>query len=254
MSYSCTRGPMSDTAPLPTCGIIMPISYVDEDHTEAHWGRVKQVFCQAIEQAGMTPKPVWEGGRHDVIQSRILENIFENEIVLCDISTKNPNVMLEWGMRLTTKRPTIAVAERGTELPFDTSNINTWFYDPSLEWNSTQVFIGEISVAVKEILSAYKNEKYNSFLENFKFEKVDPKIVTVPADRIVLDRIEAMDARIMRISSSVDMLAMSIKRSNQIAAMQRNNIDQKGDVSDLTAKEYKILADLERNRKNKEGG
>lgn len=93
---------------LPTiCGIIMPISGSDDDHTEEHWMCVREVVGIAIKNAGFIPQPVWENDESDVIQTRILKNLYENEIVVCDISTRNPNVMLEFGMRLTTTKPTI---------------------------------------------------------------------------------------------------------------------------------------------------
>ena len=120
---------MSDaTQPEAICGIIMPISHTDDNHTEAHWAAVLKFIMTAIERAGMTPQPVWTNADYDVIQAKILQNLFENEIVVCDVSTKNPNVMLELGMRLTTKRPTVIIAEEGTMLPFDTGIINTHFY------------------------------------------------------------------------------------------------------------------------------
>lgn len=189
-----------------TCGIIMPISHFDETHTAEHWDRVKCVFAAAIRRSGLFPKPVWEGGQHDVIQSRILQNIFENEVVICDISTRNPNVMLEWGMRLTTKKPTIVVAENGTPIPFDTSAIHTIFYDSSLEWGATQTFILELSDRVSDIIAKFDAGEYRSYLETFQFERVEPGTKTISENEAVMERLDDVAASVSRLTRHVQAL------------------------------------------------
>jgi hypothetical protein len=177
----------------PVCGIIMPISHTDELHTEDHWLKVKSVIDEAIRQAGCTPQPVWENGGFDVIQAKILQNIYENEIVVCDISTRNPNVMLEWGMRLTTKKPTLVIAERGTPLPFDTGVIDTIFYEPALDWPSATTFITDLSKKIRETLALAKANKYTSYVAQFTFETVTPSTVSVTTEQ----RVEAMFEQIL---------------------------------------------------------
>ncbi len=158
----------------PICGIVMPISKYDELHDEAHWMQVKDVITKAIEDAGCLPKAVWEGRTHDIIQSEILKNLFENDIVVCDMSTLNPNVMLEVGMRLTTKKPTILIAENGTSLPFDTGIIKTEFYDKSLQWKGVAKFIEALSAEIKNKRDAVKDGTYMPYMEAFEFETVEP--------------------------------------------------------------------------------
>lgn len=156
------------------CGIVMPISKFDDLHDEGHWLQVKEVISRAIEDAGCSPKAVWEGSAHDIIQSEILKNLFENEIVVCDMSTLNPNVMLEVGMRLTTKKPTLLIAEKGTSLPFDTGIIHTEFYDKSLQWAGVAKFIEALSSQIQSKRQAVKNGTYKPYMEAFEFETVEP--------------------------------------------------------------------------------
>ena len=150
----------------PICGIIMPISKVDEQHDERHWSQVKGVLERAIVEAGCTPQPVWEGAAHDIIQAKILQNLFENELAVCDMSTRNPNVMLEVGMRLTTKKPTLLVAEKGTDLPFDTGIIHTEFYDKSLQFAGITKFIETLSGQIREKWEAFHAGNYKPYIES----------------------------------------------------------------------------------------
>lgn len=208
------------------CGIIMPISTVDDDHDAKHWEGVKRVIEVAIENAGLVSQPVWQNGEFDVIQSRILKNLFENEIVVCDISTRNPNVMLEFGMRLTTKKPTIVVAEKGTPLPFDTSVINTEFYDYGLDYVTTAEFIDRLTKAICETRTAVGNGTYHSYLEHFRFETVEPGTISVTADKRLEDRLDEILIKISRIEKSVVMPAPLV-RDERVYPFVTNSVGPK---------------------------
>lgn len=181
----------------------MPISHVDDDHPAEHWEKVRRIIEIAIQDAGLIPQPVWQNGEFDVIQARILKNLFENEIVVCDISTRNPNVMLEFGMRLTTKKPTLVVAEAGTPLPFDTSIISTDFYEHNLDYVSTAEFIGRLTKSIKETRTAVSSGAYHSYMEHFRFETVEPATVSITADRLIESRLDEILARVSRVELSL---------------------------------------------------
>ena len=68
----------------PICGIIMPISSNDVCD-EQHWIDVKKILSEAIEAAGYKPKIVSDADDSSVIQKRIIQNIYDNEIVVVSI-------------------------------------------------------------------------------------------------------------------------------------------------------------------------
>lgn len=88
------------------CGIIMPISSID-GCTESHWVDIKRVICEAVETVGFKAELVSDANDVGIIQNRIINNLYDNPIAVCDVSCKNPNVMLELGMRLAFDKPTI---------------------------------------------------------------------------------------------------------------------------------------------------
>lgn len=199
------------------CGIIMPISQSDDDHPEAHWREVKEVISEAIRSSDCIPQPVWEGGSHDIIQSKILQNIFENEIVVCDISTRNPNVMLEMGMRLTTKKPTLIIAEEGTKLPFDTGIIHTEFYNPKLQFRAATEFIKILSAQISEKLEAVKSGSYRPYMEAFEFETVEPSKVTVSSEERMAELVSEMG----RIVAQAKAREKGWERSEELSPSER---------------------------------
>lgn len=183
----------------PVCGIVMPISLTDEAHTPEHWAEVLSMLEEAITEAGLQPKPVWIAGETNIIQAKILKNLFENDLVICDVSTLNPNVMLEFGMRLTTRKPTVVVAEIGTKLPFDTSSIKTIFYEPSLRHSAVKLFVQELTDELLSAKAAQAEGTYRSFLEHMTFERVEPNTVTVRADQVIERRLDEMSLGFRRL-------------------------------------------------------
>jgi hypothetical protein len=120
------------------CFVIMPVTtpaqlaseiYKDPDH----FSHVLQyLFRPALERAGYNVIPPTAEGA-DLIHASIIKNLEEADLVLCDISTLNPNVFFELGIRTSLDRPVALVRDNYTQkIPFDTSSINTHAYDASL--------------------------------------------------------------------------------------------------------------------------
>lgn len=67
------------------------------------------------------------------INDRIIKEIYEADLVIANLTDKNPNVMYELAIRYSFAKPAIVIAEKGTKLPFDVIDENTIFYvnDPS---------------------------------------------------------------------------------------------------------------------------
>jgi hypothetical protein len=107
---------------LAVCGIIMPISSIDGCN-ETHWQDVREIVDEAIQSAGFEPNLVSNAGDVGIIQKRIIQNLYENPIVICDVSGKNQNIMFELGLRLAFDKPTIIIKDDKTTYSFDTSPI-----------------------------------------------------------------------------------------------------------------------------------
>ncbi|BFH59429.1 hypothetical protein PAJ34TS1_00210 [Paenibacillus azoreducens] len=80
----------------------MPISPI-EDCSADHWSEVKTILVEAvtdIEQYDVSVTLVSDADDIGVIQKRIIHNIYSSDVIICDVSCKNANVMFELGMRL----------------------------------------------------------------------------------------------------------------------------------------------------------
>jgi len=182
----------------PICGVIMPISG-DADYSADHWRRVQRILIRAIERAGMSARMVWESAEVDIIHARILQGIYESDVVIADVSGLNPNVMLELGLRLSTKRPTVVITDGIKKPPFDIGVFQYHSYQRDLEYNAVDNFIDEIAEKIQTIFAASKNGRYKSFVENFTFEVVEPTEVSVPAEEALRERMETFARQLGRI-------------------------------------------------------
>src|SRR5262245_30404025 len=101
---------------MPQCFIIMPIStpklllpaYRGDENHFLHV--LDHLFVPAIEKAGLSPvSPRVIGG--DVIHATIVKNIEQSDLVLCDMSSLNPNVFFELGIRTAVDKPACMVVD-----------------------------------------------------------------------------------------------------------------------------------------------
>jgi hypothetical protein len=123
---------------MPTCFIIMPISMPADSLSlyggdEEHFRHVlEHLFVPAIENLGLAAiAPLVTGG--DVIHAEIIRNLETAELVLCDMSTLNPNVFFEFGIRTAIDKPISLVRDQFTSrIPFDMALINHHMYDANL--------------------------------------------------------------------------------------------------------------------------
>lgn len=62
------------------------------------------------------------------INKQVIQLIYKSDLVIANLTNKNPNVMYELAFRHCVDLPCIMIAEKGTELPFDISTERTIFY------------------------------------------------------------------------------------------------------------------------------
>jgi hypothetical protein len=149
------------------CGLVMPISAID-GCDKAHWSDVREILDESIEAAGFEPNMVSNADDVGIIQKRIIENLYENPMVVCDVSGKNPNVMFELGLRLAFDKPTIIVKDDKTTYSFDTSPIEHLEYPRDLRFGRIREFKDKL--ADKILATHHKataGHNYTTFLKHF---------------------------------------------------------------------------------------
>ncbi len=149
------------------CGLVMPISTIDGCN-EQHWMDIKDIISEAIEDAGFTANLVSYADDVGIIQKRIIQNLYDNPIVVCDVSGKNPNVMFELGLRLAFDKPTIIIKDDKTSYSFDTSPIEHLEYPRDLRFTKIIDFKKNLTEKIKATYQKSKSDpSYTTFLKHF---------------------------------------------------------------------------------------
>ncbi|WP_426008278.1 hypothetical protein [Aeromonas salmonicida] len=167
------------SSPQITCGLIMPIA-ANEVGSAEHWLHVRRIITDALNGTGFQVKMVSDSNEVNVIQNNIVTNIYSNDIVICDVSSRNPNVMFELGMRLTFDKPVVIIKDRDTPYSFDVGNIQHLEYPRSLNYVEIQHFQSALKEKTMSTLAASKVQGYSPFLSHYKIQhvaKVETEVV-----------------------------------------------------------------------------
>ena len=199
------------------CGIVMPISAHDGCPAE-HWAEVKNILTEAIasiETPEFSIKLVSDADDIGIIQKRIIQNIYTSDIIVCDVSGKNPNVMFELGMRLAFDKPVVLVKDDKTDYSFDTSIIEHITYPRDLRFTHIVDFKNKLAVKIIGTYNKAISEPDQSpFLKNFgRFTVANLDETTVSSDRLLLDLVEEVRSDVRRLESRISASYFSMHRN-----------------------------------------
>ncbi|MEY2502510.1 MAG: hypothetical protein QOI07_2844 [Verrucomicrobiota bacterium] len=182
----------------------MPISPID-GCDEAHWLEVRTILGDAIRDGGFDPSLVSDADDIGIIQKRIIQNLYENPIVVCDVSGKNPNVMFELGLRLAFDKPTLIVKDDKTAYSFDTAPIEHLAYPRDLRFAAIVEFKRELTRKLKATYTAATNDsQYTTFLKHFgTFSVAKLESKEVSGDQIILEELRDLRESVSMLSTRV---------------------------------------------------
>ncbi len=204
----------------------MPISAIDGCSRE-HWKEVKDIISEAISASGYEPNLVSNADDSGIIQQRIIQNLYNNDIVVCDVSGKNPNVMFELGMRLAFDKPTIIIIDDKTDYSFDTSPIEHLSYPRDLKYYDILKFKDQLKTKIVATIEKAKNDPhYTTFLKNFgEFEVAHVEKKAGSIDEVILSRLDNLSQQVQRLNRtsppSIRQPFEDIKTDDEFEILQR---------------------------------
>ncbi|RYE14347.1 MAG: RNA helicase [Rickettsiales bacterium] len=185
-----------------TCGIIMPIA-PHPDYPTDHWKDVLNILIEAVEQTEFEAKLVSDDVAIGLIHDRIVTNIYNNEVIVCDVSSKNPNVMFELGLRLAFDKPTIIIKDENTGYSFDTGIIEHISYPSSLRFGQIVKFKEELISKINATYRKFQDDtNYSPFLKSFGKTIVPATIqqTEIPEGKFIMSQLDSIqrELRILR--------------------------------------------------------
>ncbi|TOC19180.1 hypothetical protein CGJ90_22880, partial [Vibrio parahaemolyticus] len=133
-----------------TCFVIMPISN-QPGYESNHFTLVyEDIIRPAIEAAGMRPVRADETVNTNLIQLDILRKVIESDIAICDMSSKNPNVFYELGVRQAFDKPTVLMIDDATSAPFDVSSLRYVDYKKNMGFRDVNIAVEKLTQTLVE--------------------------------------------------------------------------------------------------------
>jgi len=109
-----------------------------------------QVYRPVAEANDLVCWRVDELARPGSITRDIVEGIVEADVIVADLTDRNPNVFYELGISHTVGNKTIMTAQSRDDVPFDIANYRVLFYTPSSA--GTKILRKTLDSAIKELL------------------------------------------------------------------------------------------------------
>ncbi len=187
------------------CFIIMPISD-NENYDSGHFDRVYEYLIKpAVVQAGFNPVRSDDIKKTNFIIIDILKKLIDSEMAICDLSSKNPNVLYELGIRQAFNKPVSFIKDNLTERIFDIQGFRDFEYDASLRIDSVE----KERVKLSEIIeNTYNNSEkdVNSIIDLLAIKKasVDNELKISPELSVILKSIENIDNKLSKIQNVKD--------------------------------------------------
>jgi hypothetical protein len=123
------------------CFVVMPFG-ADGSKDKDHYDKVyEHIIVRALRGVGIECTRADRMVSNGEITTQVLERLRDSDLVIADLSGKNPNVFYELGYRHALNKPFIMVSDDPTRLPF---NVRTW---ATVHYSLTDVPMADDAVA-----------------------------------------------------------------------------------------------------------
>lgn len=223
------------------CFVIMPISD-PEGYEKGHFQKVYDfIIREAVDKTKFNALRADEVKETNLIQLDILNRLIEAPIAICDLSSRNPNVLFELGIRQAFDKPTVLIQEEGTPKIFDISSLRIYNYKPSLEYKDvleTQIELKERIEATVEADGSLRN--INSIV---KLMAIDTP-AKVPQLNNENKEILALDV----LQSEMQEIKKMLELSNRESVNSRHHYDNDGIPDSIEDRFEDLLKDIKKNQ------
>lgn len=144
------------------CFVIMPIGDC-MGYENGHFKRVYDLIIKpGIKAAGFEPYRADDNDSSRLIHIDIIKKLIEAPMAICDLTTRNPNVLYELGIRQAFDKPVFIIQEKGTERIFDINGISTVDYEKGFDYEHVISAQNSIKNGIKSTFD--NNDDFNSLI------------------------------------------------------------------------------------------
>lgn len=143
--------------------------------------------CQSLDLPVLRADQIIEPHR---ITLQIANSIANSNVMIADLTTLNPNVMYEIGIRHGLNLPMIYMATKGTRLPFDLGDFRTIFYALELDAveSAKQAFLEQIR-SISDGRHSSAGMPFSQNVGNSEDIKIDLLLRAIEDNKAAVDRL-----------------------------------------------------------------
>lgn len=214
-----------------SCFVIMPIADC-EGYEKGHFAHVyNDIIKPAIEKTEFMAIRADEVKENNLIHLDILKKLIDAPIAVCDLSTRNPNVLFELGIRQAFDKPVVLIQEKGTPKIFDIAPLRYLEYSKEMKYHEvleSQKKLQEAIEATKGVENEADNINSIVKLMALSSSAVIPNLDKSNKEVMALDFLQAQmtDLKMMMEMIMQDGRRANAKR-NSIAAIEYERIVNK---------------------------
>lgn len=132
------------------CFVMMPFS-TPPGYEEGHFQKIyDHIIMPSVKSAGFEPVRVDKNILSTDIVTKIFQGLTECDMAICDLSSRNPNVLYELGIRQAYNKPVLLIKDEKTEHIFDVGGLTTLPYNSNRLYENVIDAVDRISKALKE--------------------------------------------------------------------------------------------------------
>ncbi|WP_447409787.1 hypothetical protein [Clostridium perfringens] len=217
---------VEDLAEIKECFVIMPISD-SEGYEKGHFKRVYDLIIKpGVKAAGFEPYRADDNDSSRLIHIDIIKKLIEAPMAICDLTTRNPNVLYELGIRQAFDKPVFIIQESGTERIFDINGISTLDYEKGFDYENVISAQNNIKEGVKSTFCS-SQDNFNSLIS---LMKINAAMIPTKEDisdisdnsmfKLILNQISSLDKKITE-AFNRDTLTMNTEKESELSKLEK---------------------------------
>lgn len=139
-----------------------------------------------------------------VVTSQIVRSLIDADVVIVDLTDRNPNVMYELAIRHAAQKPFVQLMTKGQDIPFDVGQSRTIAYDITNPYS-----IEEAVAELKRHLEICSRDNFQAETPLGRMLDIGKIVATGPRDEVlekVLAKLDSIESRMPRESSAMQAL------------------------------------------------
>jgi hypothetical protein len=132
------------------CFVISPIGDTDSETRKRSDQVLKHVIRPAATLCGYKAVRADEIDKPGMITSQVIQHVVNDDLVVADLTERNPNVFYELAIRHALRKPLVQIIRKGEAIPFDVAGTRTIYVDHK-DLDSVEAAKNEIVEQIKAL-------------------------------------------------------------------------------------------------------